>query len=796
MGVTVSNPFRIRVNAATPASSRTGTISDLVFERRVALPAWTDPQGAGRGALYFGKHTRFQYCPDDGKIYGLGGDGTYPGMSAQSSGIRFPRFTLDSNLNLTYDNWYPHYGNAGQEFPDGADDHSFTWDSTRHCFWIFGGYAAQIPSNFPSVGIPVKASLWVWRFFPATGQLQKVGPIPSQRSIYGQSGCYVPAIDHIVWTNYTGSGVQWYNCATGAVGAAPTNLAAVAGRDSEAVNSQPQLYDPINNELVCLCFVFIRGIYAIKLDNLFTGTCTVRKLMDTAGQGSQMGQTPMWIRNRRLYLAFYPRYEAEIRPLSGGSVADGAIGGGLGFVEITLDTPTPQVSKGATMMATNFAPNSAGAPIMAINEGDYSPVRDAVVATNIAGDITIYKYGGPPSWVPAAGNVKALTTDWNGSSSYNTLSTVSGGQPAGNYGTRIITAWMSGAYCRDLGCNGAMLFQGGGDGDYWGNEVYAFDFDARRFYRLTTRTTALTGNGSTSDRALPTNHPQYFNMATAEHGPLVPDGALSNGNWGLLPIDHNGNQATQPGVPHLYDGAVWIPGSFIGNERGAFVRPYSKFVYPVASTNRPHYLDLDRMKWGRLTTDAAGNQAYLPMCAFNEADGIIYWTSGYINLANKTQNAANWFGNDPSYDTSMEFDPVRRVLVYANGANLQATNVDRPGSKITLSVSVTGSIWGASTFGGITYCADLDCFFFYNSRLGGPGQTPAPQKIWKIVPPGTNQAAALAGTWQITEITMGGDAIVHNNMLTYGNMAYVRKLKCVAIHIPGGYMYLYRPVGV
>lgn len=48
----------------------------------------------------------------------------------------------------------------------------------------------------------------------------------------------------------------------------------------------------------------------------------------------------------------------------------------------------------------------------------------------------------------------------------------------------VMTAWGGGALATGMGTHGALIVYGGGHGDYWGNEVYAFDLGTRRWSRL------------------------------------------------------------------------------------------------------------------------------------------------------------------------------------------------------------------------------------------------------------------------------------------------------------------------
>jgi hypothetical protein len=199
-----------------------------------------------------------------------------------------------------------------------------------------------------------------------------------------------------------------------------------------------------------------------------------------------------------------------------------------------------------------------------------------------------------------------------------------------------------------MSTNGCLLVHNGGDADYWGNEIYAFDFDTRKWYRVSNPSAAMTGgaSGKINDPLLAADNPKHFNIAECEHGPLVaPTGACSNGDWGLLP------QGTQPGVPHTYAGLQWIPGKFIGNRRGALVRPVSTYVYTARSTTRAHYFDLDRLnstyykgqQWGRLSKNRITISGANPATtAFDEGLGRIYHNYGYLDLNTKMQVSKSW----------------------------------------------------------------------------------------------------------------------------------------------------------
>lgn len=832
MTVTVSTPFRVQVRApgATRARPPLASIDSFAFEGRRPLPnSFADPQTGQRGRIYFQKHTNFQFCPDDGRIYGYGGDGEYVGTGSQSSAIHLVRLTLSSaaSPSLTYDNPYPWWGIAGVPFPVGQDNCPFIHDSTRGCFWIVGGYYAQTDNlmwNDPRI-IGNKMRYGIWRFWTRgaqAGTYELVQPFagnapfpPEYAHGEGMGGSYVPRIDCLVWMGYgsigTAKRLAWYNCASGASGicdsgayaeSAPRFPNVAVGAESPAVSQYPTVYDAVKNELIWqYCGSGNNGhggIYATKLDN-WPGPLSTRQLWWgwVNSISSMFGQAPIWIRGRRLY--------GMITPFGYGG---DRIGNGLGIWELELESPNTM--RQASM--PQFEERSSGFayyPAYPINEGAYDPVKDMFVGTAANGGAAfLFRYS-PPSWTPSAGTVTDIPTDSFGAAT-NSFHSVR--PPAGVYAglNNNPFAWASACYARDLSTNGAMLINNGGDGDYWGTEIYCFDFDTRKWFRLSDPTTAMSGDPP-ADKARSPSDPRYFNRGECEHGPAVADYGT-----GLLP------PGTTPGVPHNYDGVMYLPGSVIGNRRGALVRPHSQVVYTTDGTGRTHYFDLDEMKWGRLSANKGGpNQnplisGQIPIIGYDKQAGRIYHAYGYLDLATRLHTNRAWVNR--SMETKGCFDPVRRLWLmprmggFGEGTSaapgtLMACAVDSSSTFVELpfAFSAGSQAWlrGQAWQAGLEYFDELDCFFFYCCGTAG-ANSPTPgtayatrQKIWRIQPPSSNP---LTNPWTVTEITMPGGAVQASGVQgTYGRFFRVPPLKCLAFYngpANGGKVYLYKPQGV
>jgi hypothetical protein len=252
---------------------------------------------------------------------------------------------------------------------------------------------------------------------------------------------------------------------------------------------------------------------------------------------------------------------------------------------------------------------------------------------------------------------------------------------------------------------------------------------------------------------------------------------------------------------------LWIPGSYIGNQRGALLRPHSTFVYTTRSTGRAHYFDLDTRKWGRFSVNRGGQfpliSARVPIIGHDEKLQRIYHSYGYLDLPTKTQVNRTW--TNLSDNTSGVFDNARRLWLMprmnlatdaGSGApgTVRAIAVDTTSTAIELTMA--GTLWPRSYafHAGLLYCPDLDCYFLYSQ---GTASTPRnPQQMYKIQPPSSNP---LTNPWTVSLVTMNGDTVVADNQPVgnYKRFMWVATLKSIAIlNKWDSYVYLYKPAGV
>jgi len=374
-----------------------------------------------------------------------------------------------------------------------------------------------------------------------------------------------------------------------------------------------------------------------------------------------------------------------------------------------------------------------------------------------------------------------------GTNAPGTLAAVMYRTPAGpgsGTGNNYFSMWTSGCYAKDDGPFGSMVFCSGGDGDYWGNEVYKFSLDTRTWTRECSRSTGLSGERSDPN----------FDTAWGEH--------LSPG----------GNPPPQPGVPHTYDQVEYLPPHLGGGASGSFMFCTRTVVYRVRGFRHPHVFDLHARRWRRGSETpgivAYGAQTDAPSWCFDTKRNRYWGIRGgegghsinrlnYLDFDPKTGLATSGHVNIPSHLTPRQLPFSRHWptgdLMLIGGWNRAGTAFDLRACSLAhasmgfSSLELSGSTIPLGRY-GFAYCDDLDCFFV---RMSSGHR----QKIWKIVPPDSD---ALARPWDVEEITMRGVTVAaagHGQGM-WKRLMYVPPLKCLTwVDDAQGAVYAYRPLG-
>lgn len=387
--------------------------------------------------------------------------------------------------------------------------------------------------------------------------------------------------------------------------------------------------------------------------------------------------------------------------------------------------------------------------------------------------------------LPRPGEVAAISGP--GTNSPGTLASVMYRTPAGpgsGSGADYFAIWTSGCYAKDDGALGSLVFCSGGDGDYWGNEVYKFSLDDRRWSRESARSTGL--SGERDDPA--------FDLVWGEH----------HSPGGVPPA--------QPGVPHNYDQVEYLPPSLGGGPRGALLFCTRTVVYRVRAFRHPHVFDLDARSWRRGSASpgivAYGSRNDAPSWCLDPSRNRYWGIKGgeggqhvdqlhHLDFDPATGLATS--GNvrigrfvTPRHLPFSRYWPTGDLMLLGgwnrtgNALGLWACPLRSTTSGFT-ELALTGSTIPLGRY-GFAYCDDLDCFFVRTSA--GHRQT-----IWRIEPP---TADHLNRPWAVTEITMRGVAVAEkgNRQGMWKRFAYVPPLKCLVwVDDANGPVYAYRPAG-
>ena len=300
--------------------------------------------------------------------------------------------------------------------------------------------------------------------------------------------------------------------------------------------------------------------------------------------------------------------------------------------------------------------------------------------------------------------------------------------------------------------------------------------------RIKNRTTAL-GWDPAADKALPAGHPHAFDRAYCEHGDRT------------------------PAAPHTYDLLDYLPPDAGGGPKGALLRPVSRFMYTIDSTNHSHKFTFSDMQWGRASTaPSSANMNALGMAAYDPTSlrawvlpstGSGFWSDRieYLDFSSGVGVPGRIsLGKDYLvYSGTMRFwhrrSTGKRYLVILGYRGISLIDLDAPARGIfavPLSTAYDELGYPGSGFAEV---APLGCFFSI-----GPDAKREPGAIYKITPP---PGDAMAGAWSVERIIMGGSPPADDSAIgIWKRFHYVEPLRALTwFYSAGGPVYAYRPVG-
>lgn len=685
--------------------------------------------GAPAGTVcLFGKHTQFVYCSTDGKVRAYGGDGGW-----RLANVNFA-FTQALNSVLAYD-----FAQGGKLEVE-THQHGSVEDGTAPyyhdgCTWVHNtrddlhyampgyqpSYQAKLdPNSIMKQGVfhtyDRKSRKWA----------EIVGPRAAQWPGEHWGGAY-DAKRNRIWIQGQGQSpwgaLKFYDCGNktfGEVGLGELPGLARYPNIGWDIRTErwKQRINPVTDELIC--FDGYRGlVLAIPLAPPIPVPRIIAKVPALRGDTEEpLGAIEvalcLSVKRQRVYLS-YP------------DAATFVIGGIGGVWSIDLKSGESERLE-----------HPPGAPSW--TEGEYDDTNDLLMLAGIYGTekldewgkrFLIYKYGvveppveeppPPPPVLPTANKLKAEVI------SKNTLRSVMYGT-AGPYGggSNYLDIWCSAVLAEHAD---SIVIANGGDGDYWGNEVYRFSFASGLWSRESERSVL---NGVTA----PGGDPNF------------------DGLWG----EHAG----APGVPHSYDAMDYLPPELGGGERGALLFPTRSFVYAIRKFWHPHYFDIAAKRWKRGST--APNSVLMSLqvdtpswcfdskrrrhwCVPAGSSPIRTDTLPYLDFVGGLATAGSvgipTFLVPGGMITSRYWPSADALIVVGREDNAFALYKNSLADASGFARMVLqGATIPSSAGYGLAYCGDLDCFFVKCVDVAGT--------IWKIIPDGWRvEALAVEGAPEV-----------------------------------------------
>jgi hypothetical protein len=774
--------------AAEPAPTPTPA-APITYLGSYPTPTLGDAvSGISPSRLVFGKHTAMASGPANGMLYLVGGDGKGHHLATQS-GAMDTVGTYDVATH-TYAEDFGYAGAPGEVTPRGLDFISFIWVPWLSKFWLGPGFA----QNYGTDKYPWKDTSWNTTHFasydPATRKFTDQGAKIGDGSILPLES-FGGAADirrkQIVIAH--SQGLTFLDPANNAVtrrniyepGVTPAKLIS-----SYPAAKAPQWYDEETDEFY-FAQVSAGKVYAHNI-----GANITRLVASLLPAAIDSGTTRacVFITDAKHLLIVYTALDlgGDANSWKLINLLTGAVTSFNGYAPgCSYHNTGAYHQPSRTIVLTG---GDSGSEITVGNNGQY--FHEYRVDIPIPTPVPPPDPPPPPSptdpaaWLPPVGEVKAISGP--GTDAPNVAANVMYLSPAGpgsGSGGNYFGNWCSGVYAEDDGTLGSLVYCSGGDGDYWGNEVYKFLFDNRSWSRECERSTGLLGGTS---------------------------GNPPDPNFDSVWSEHVSGTLRQPGVPHSYDQTEYLPAALGGGAKGSFVFLTRTQVYRYHGAKSPQLFDLDKGTWRRGYSDpnVVAWEGTLPPDApswcldrtrnryWGIKDGGIYitrlnWMSFGVN------GQLNSVGGTPipqflvpkRYPTSRHWPKGDLLLVAGmnpslTGFSLNACPLATPATGFKLLTLSGNNIPGGGGY-GFVHCPDLDCFFV---RTADGSR----QVIWKITPPASDY---LTGTWTVTQITMPGDTVSAkgNAQGMWKRFAYAANIKSLAwVDDINGPVYVFRVV--
>jgi hypothetical protein len=283
-----------------------------------------------------------------------------------------------------------------------------------------------------------------------------------------------------------------------------------------------------------------------------------------------------------------------------------------------------------------------------------------------------------------------------------------------------------------FGNKGSYLVYGGGHGNYFGSEVYAFDLETCYWSRITDPCPQVSG--------------------------VFPNAEYSDGS---------------PLPPHTYDFVEYHPGtnSFVLLRGITEMGPPSNSV----TVGIMHMLNLDSLKWRRSPKNT-GDNLYSGGFSAYDSRRDVFWVEGgsgaaaFVKYDPNGQNGDGTFGSFQNYtkklgmtDSQAEYEPNKDLFVitgFRDGSSVYAVDLSNPtSSRVTLNEG--GTPPSKSSTCGWTWSDRRQAILYYYSGAD-VYEFKAPAGDWKTE----------AWTW--TKLTSSSNSVTPENWGTNGRGPYSR----------------------
>jgi hypothetical protein len=408
-------------------------------------------------------------------------------------------------------------------------------------------------------------------------------------------------------------------------------------------------------------------------------------------------------------------------------------------------------------------------------------------------------------------------------------------------GVRGVNAYCGMAVAPNLGASGSLIIHGGGDADYWGNEVYAFDVSANLWSRLNNPTAApyMNGTSSISGSVIASQSGNVLTVtgivsvySASGTAYLTPGQAVAIGQQvtgpgitqfttitgfltgtgltGTYSVSTSATVASttmvlgdanfdyvhgeygdgSPGAGHNYNILQVVPGGTGG--KGILLEMFGLYVYGRnAVSGWTHACDLGSGVWSRYSTNAINYSLSSAVSCYDASRGRVWvLPSGgyhsnmsYLDLTTKAHTNVTLATSLVGYNPCAAQFPVNGLLLFQTWFGSYGSPLSCGLCAVDLS-NTAGGVVNLTVTGDMpplstTPSAGFDWDVDTNVGYFFHGNTNSDSGEMSSVYKVTPPATGswLTGTWTFTKITLPGSVPVNSSDGVYSRWRYLTSVK-------------------